>query len=601
MKIAVCLKQIPASSDLQFDPRSKRLQRAELPSRTNPLDLVALGHALTLKPEGDAQITAITMGPESARAVLEDGLRRGADRGIHLLDRRFAGADTLATSRALADCLCVGGFDFVLLGRSTLDGATAQVGPQVAELLAIDQITNVVELHLGHEGLLTASRANGCEEEVWEVRAPAVITVSAGRAPAVRNGRIAAIDTVDVDRLGGSAVDYGTRGSPTFVVEVRPPERPRANEWAASAEAAIPKLLSALADVSNPRPHEPPPRQPGTRHEIWVLGERNRAGLTRGTFEALACAAPAARAVDAAVVALLLCSEPGDLAVDLARRGADQVLVVRDPSLREFATAPFVAAFATTLSAHRPRAVVAPWSAQTCDYVPRVAARLGLGLTGDFVRLEVRDPHEDPPELAWIKPVLAGGRQAVVVAHTRPALGTLRPSVWQPLEPRLDAAPRVRVVDLARAVNTNGLAGSCHRSRSQAAHARLPAEAPVLIGLGGGLHHRTAEAARSLAAELGATVLATKMAVEVGLAPPSSSLASHAPLAPRLYVGLGVHDVDSLCAISGAGNVVVADAGGSAREGVDLAVAACPAELVESLTAAIAAPTNQSSRTPRRR
>src|SRR3954454_5271296 len=124
MRIAVCVKQIPELDKLEFD-RANRVKREAANLVWNPADLRALGQALELRDACGGEVVAMTMGPPSAREVLEEAIERGADRAVRLVDKRCAGADTLATARALARALEREEPDLVVFGRSTLDGATA--------------------------------------------------------------------------------------------------------------------------------------------------------------------------------------------------------------------------------------------------------------------------------------------------------------------------------------------------------------------------------------------------------------------------------------------------------------------------------------------
>ena len=135
MKIVVCIKQVPDTTEVKLDPKTGTLIRDGIPSIMNPDDKGGLEHALQLKDEYGAEVTVITMGPPQADAVLREAFAMGADRAILLTSRKFAGADTLATSNALAGALKVLDFDLVLAGRQAIDGDTAQVGPQIAEHL----------------------------------------------------------------------------------------------------------------------------------------------------------------------------------------------------------------------------------------------------------------------------------------------------------------------------------------------------------------------------------------------------------------------------------------------------------------------------------
>src|SRR5690625_630852 len=233
MKMLVCVKQVPRLDEVRFD-RANRVVRDDVESLCNPLDVQALGQALELSASQSesAEIVAVTMGPPAARAVLQDALRHGADRAIHLTDRRFKGADTLATARAITEIVRRENPDLVLFGRGTLDGATAQLGQQVAELADLPQLTETVAVRF-EDGGLRAERETSWGAETWQVSLPAVVTVSRGPQPPEAATETAArrsdattdsddkIVEMGAEELGGEPTAYGTRGSPTFVREVR--------------------------------------------------------------------------------------------------------------------------------------------------------------------------------------------------------------------------------------------------------------------------------------------------------------------------------------------------------------------------------------------
>ena len=133
MKIAVCIKQVPDTTEIKLDPVKGTLIRDGVESIMNPDDKGGLEMALQLKEKHDAYVTVITMGPPQADDILREAYAMGADAAIHLSDRKFAGADTLATSNALAGALRTLEYDIIITGRQAIDGDTAQVGPQIAE------------------------------------------------------------------------------------------------------------------------------------------------------------------------------------------------------------------------------------------------------------------------------------------------------------------------------------------------------------------------------------------------------------------------------------------------------------------------------------
>ena len=141
MKIIVCIKQVPNTTEIKIDPVTNTLKRDGVPSIINPDDRTAIEVALQLKEKNGAEVTVLTMGPTQAEKALREALAMGCDNAYLLTDRAFAGSDTLATSTIIAAAIRKLGGDLVLCGRQAIDGDTAQVGPQIAEHLDIPQIT----------------------------------------------------------------------------------------------------------------------------------------------------------------------------------------------------------------------------------------------------------------------------------------------------------------------------------------------------------------------------------------------------------------------------------------------------------------------------
>ena len=188
LKIVVLAKQVPDTRNVGKDAMTPEgtVNRAALPAIFNPEDLNALEMALSLKDRlGDAEVRILTMGPQRAADIIRDAMFRGADGGYLLSGREFAGSDTLATSYALSCALRKIGPDVIIAGRQAIDGDTAQVGPQVAEKLALPQVTYAEEIVEIKEQSLVIKRRLSSGTEVVECPVPAVITVNAS-APECR-------------------------------------------------------------------------------------------------------------------------------------------------------------------------------------------------------------------------------------------------------------------------------------------------------------------------------------------------------------------------------------------------------------------------------
>lgn len=193
LNIVVLAKQVPDTRNVGKDAMKEdgTINRAALPAIFNPEDLNALEQALQLKEtHPGSKITLLTMGPPRASEIVREGLYRGADTGIVLTDRAFAGADTLATSYALATAVKhIGEVDIIIGGRQAIDGDTAQVGPQIAEKLGFSQVTYAEEVKVEGGKAIVTRRLEGGVETV-ECPLPCVVTVNGSAAPCrPRNAR----------------------------------------------------------------------------------------------------------------------------------------------------------------------------------------------------------------------------------------------------------------------------------------------------------------------------------------------------------------------------------------------------------------------------
>ena len=180
MKIIVLVKQVPDSTEIRVDKVTGTLIRAGVPSIINPDDLAGVEAALQLKEKYGATVTIISMGPPQATGMLKELYARGVDECILITDRKFAGADTCATSSTLAAALNKTGYDLIIAGRQAIDGDTAQVGPQTAERLGIPQVTYVDDIIELSDTAVTVRKSLEDSEEIIEAKLPCVLTTLSG-------------------------------------------------------------------------------------------------------------------------------------------------------------------------------------------------------------------------------------------------------------------------------------------------------------------------------------------------------------------------------------------------------------------------------------
>lgn len=239
MHIVVCIKQVPDSAQIRVHPVTNTIMRQGVPAIINPYDLFALEEALRLKDRHGGTVTVITMGPPQAEGALRKALSYGADDAILITDRAFAGADTLATSFALASAIRQiqknMPVDMVFTGKQTIDGDTAQVGPGVAKRLDFQLLTYVSKVSsvLPNEGQIVVERRAEGGVQLLKSKLPCLITILEGnnemRFATMPNMFRAARHPVKMwnrESAGISDEDLvkiGLKGSPTVVSKVFAP------------------------------------------------------------------------------------------------------------------------------------------------------------------------------------------------------------------------------------------------------------------------------------------------------------------------------------------------------------------------------------------
>lgn len=259
MKILVCIKQVPGTTKVEVDEKTGVLKRDGVDSKMNPYDLFALETAFKIKEKMGGTVSVISMGPPQAAAVIKEAYSMGADEGALLSDRKFAGADVLATSYTLSQGVKkMGLFDLIICGKQTTDGDTAQVGPEMAEYLGIPHAANIRKIVEIHEDSIVIEMDMPETVETARILFPCLITVekdiSVPRLPSYR--RKIATTGKEIKVYGLNDLDdknekrYGLSGSPTQVERIFPPEVNTEREiWSGSDTELAEKLSKKLKEL----------------------------------------------------------------------------------------------------------------------------------------------------------------------------------------------------------------------------------------------------------------------------------------------------------------------------------------------------------------
>jgi electron transfer flavoprotein alpha subunit len=604
MRILVLIKQVPLVWAMKLDPATKTLKREGIPSEVSAFDLRALAKAAELRRTHGGEVIALTMGPPQARKALEECLALGADAALHLCDPAFAGSDTLATARVLAAAIRRQPFDLILCGRHSVDAETGQVGPEIAEMLDLPQVTAARSLDVDG-GRARIERETDQGHELVECPLPLLVSACEDLAPepeASKEEREAArakpIEVLGAADLGLEPAAIGTAGSPTWVqgLEAIATKRQGKVVAGASLEEAIDVLVGELLerglfgnwsiDDAAPAPLDTSPVARTGAKDVWVYAEWFAGTLRPVTLELLTKARHLADRLGSEVGAFAAGPGGETFARELAEGGADRVLLAGDTRLAHYDTELHATLLAAAIRVRGPGIVLLPSTAIGRDLAPRVAARLGLGLTGDCLDLEL----DAEGRLRQLKPAFGGSIVAPILSNTRPEMATVRPGLLPaaPPDPRrvaeierlelpVEARSRVRLLE----------------SAVTAASATELDQAEIVIGAGMGLGAAENVAAlRPLAEVLGAAVCTTRDAVDLGWMERQYQVGfTGRSIAPRLYLAIGIRGAAyHMSGVRRAGLIVAInrDAKAPVFKGADLGLVADYAQAVPILTRRLA-------------
>ena len=250
MKILVCIKQVPDTTDIKWT-ENNTIQREGVESVINPFDVYAIEAALKIKKElPDVEITTLTMGPSQAETILRKAISVGCDNGVLLCDKKFAGADTYATAKAISSAIKskFSDFDLIICGQFAVDGDTAQTGSGIATQLDIPQVTYTKNIDRIELNSLYAARELEDGIETVKVNFPALICMLKGDFEPTRakiggiiKAQNAKIENLSLEDIGLSPENVGIKGSPTFVSKAFRPIKKR-------SECVILSDINELAD-----------------------------------------------------------------------------------------------------------------------------------------------------------------------------------------------------------------------------------------------------------------------------------------------------------------------------------------------------------------
>ena len=494
----------------------------------------------------------------------------GADKAIHMTDMAFAGSDTLATSRTIALAIQRNPFDLILCGRNSNDAETGQVGPEIAEILHIPHVSNARKLDFVDDGQkVLVERVTDQGYETIRCPLPALVTVAEGISEEKFASK-AELDSVQdevVEEIGAGQLWsdqslFGTIGSPTRVEEIRliEPDRLGVTIEDTNPKEAARRVVAGLRDRLAARPTgakrvDDLPRHKGnTQGAIWVMTEVTGSELRRVTFEMIGKARELVQRTQGEIVAVLLGQGVQEHVKAVAAFGADRALILGSDVVAHPASRSAAVTLAKAMADRRPYAVLIPSTINGRDLAGRVAARLGLGLTGDCIDLETNENGE----LVQLKPALGGGNVvAPILSRTRPYMATMRPGLLDTLDPNWDLDLSPEYIEWSGGeLNDIEILGV--HSEEDAEGLELETARVVLaVGMGAGSPENipTIEA---LAQSIGASLAATRDVTDAGWLPKQIQVGlTGRAISPELYIAVGIRgDFNHMVGIQKAGTIV---------------------------------------------
>lgn len=618
MRLIVCVKQVPEVEDIEFDPITKTLVREGVRNVVNPFDRRALAEAIRLRDLCGGEVVVMTMGPPQARDALIECLAAGADRALHLLDKAFAGADTLATARTLALALKNEPFDIIFCGKYSVDAETGQVGPELAEFLDIPQVTGATRLELSEDKKrVVVERETDEGFEMIECELPVLLTAGERlvrpikvKGDQIELGRAKPITVVTASDLMSDHSIFGLAGSPTTVTEIRSLARARQVEFVESetpdekAMLLIEKLRARGAfetsgfetnnfntnDKDSERGQAPlaPARKVAGR-ELWVVAEVIGEEVRRVSFELLGKGIELAGKLGATLAAFVAGTDAGRHAKTLAAYGAEKVYFAEDDSLRDYSTSAYASLLTRATQTYHPIVVLIPSTPNGRDLAPRVAARLAIGLTADCIDLDVNARGE----LVQYKPAFGGNIVALIVSRTLPQMATVRPGMLKAARPDHERSATVTCLPFAPLERQAGARLiSARRDVSVEVSDLEEAHSIVCAGTGVG-GPENIPILQALAEALGGVLGATRRVVDAGWLPRQQQIGLTGKIvSPRLYIGAGVRGAfNHTIGIQQAGTIVAinTDPNADIFQTADLGIVDDFARIVPAITAKLRA------------
>ena len=555
MKTIVCIKQVPSVSELKFDNEKKTLIREGVHNEINPFDRRAITFAVQTKKSYGGEVVAMTMGPPQAKDALVEAMAMGADRSLHLLDKAFAGSDTFATAQALT--LAIRRempIDLVLCGKYSVDAETGHIGPEIAELASIPHVSGATKVEfMGKPDQVLVESETDFGFQRIEAHLPTLITTAerlvkpyAPTQEELEFAKTKSYRVLHASDLSSNDSLFGLKGSPTSVSEIYSIESRRQCQLIqGTAVEQTRKLAHILVELGlftewkdrgEKKTVVPDSRTMTSAKTFWVVADLAKNKIRGVTYELLGRGLELASKLGSELCIVILGNPPLKAEMQsLFAYGADKVYVARIAGLEGYSSDGYAAALAQAVEKFKPFAVIAGSTSFGRDFMPRVAARLSLGMTSDCIGLDLNEKGE----LVQLKPAFGGNIVAPIVSRTTPQIATIRPGMLTRAEPNQSHLGETVEVEIA---NVKALSRVVEeRVHTDFDSTRLD-NAEVIVAAGAGIGGPgNFQSIHDLARILDAPIATTRKVVDLGWLPSQLQIGlTGRSIAPRLYIAVAV-------------------------------------------------------------
>lgn len=555
MKTIVCIKQVPSVSELKFDNEKKTLIREGVHNEINPFDRRAITFAVQTKKSYGGEVVAMTMGPPQAKDALVEAMAMGADRSLHLLDKAFAGSDTFATAQALT--LAIRRempIDLVLCGKYSVDAETGHIGPEIAELASIPHVSGATKVEfMGKPDQVLVESETDFGFQRIEAHLPTLITTAerlvkpyAPTQEELEFAKTKSYRVLHASDLSSNDSLFGLKGSPTSVSEIYSIESRRQCQLIqGTAVEQTRKLAHILVELGlftewkdrgEKKTVVPDSRTMTSAKTFWVVADLAKNKIRGVTYELLGRGLELASKLGSELCTVILGNPPLKAEMQsLFAYGADKVYVARIAGLEGYSSDGYAAALAQAVEKFKPFAVIAGSTSFGRDFMPRVAARLSLGMTSDCIGLDLNEKGE----LVQLKPAFGGNIVAPIVSRTTPQIATIRPGMLTRAEPNQSHLGETVEVEIA---NVKALSRVVEeRVHTDFDSTRLD-NAEVIVAAGAGIGGPgNLQSIHDLARILDAPIATTRKVVDLGWLPSQLQIGlTGRSIAPRLYIAVAV-------------------------------------------------------------